>query len=509
MCDFDKLFIYSGNASSPNSGHSNINYINDAAGLYKDKVLYQSVKDLAGMFTNGQKLHELLYAIIEQRVEADPITHLEEFISQNEHSRIVTFTAPGGKARIIAVADWVTQTALSAIHKTQFQLLQLIPADRTFDHKSGLDIYVDDADNYISVDLSAATDRLPRVLQAKIIAVMYKKLGMNGYEIAKHWLSSVDRSYTTKNSLLEKTAPTIRYEVGQGMGLFSSWSSMALMHHFIVHELCGVEQADYRLVGDDLLLRNSLEEYDKYKTIMEELGVSVNPSKTLVSTQAPHTLEFARNYIIYGQKIAPIPFGCIFSYIDKKTSEAEVFFNFLEAMDFINKERLLALLDIRDFKELHIIAYFLWKNKKTTFSELDNIVRVGKHLGIIITEEQLSHIRDICETEARKSTLRPQFSFYETLLSQCTMRRDQDLNLKSMIASSVGALEYTDPRVVDYCDNMYDRLRAAEAPCYLPGLGNPTTTKVERKLITDFIDYLFKTDKALKSFVYKATKSES
>lgn len=502
MCDFDKLFIYSGNASSPNSGHSNINYLADAAGLYKDKALFDSVKALAMCFSNGKCLADLMYVTIEDTVANRPLSKHADYIEDKNHSRIVTFTAPGGKARIIAVADWITQTALSAIHKTQFQLLQLIPADRTFNHKSGLDLYDKNAGSFVSVDLSAATDRLPRILQSRIIDRLYTLLGMNGPEIARYWLASIDRTYTTKNSLLQKHAPELRYSVGQGMGLFSSWSSMALMHHFIVNELCGIETDNYRLVGDDLLIKENSEGFEIYKRILQEIGVPINQSKTLVSTQAPHTIEFARNYIIEGEKISSIPFGCIFSYYDEKTSASEILYNFLETFDFINPSKVLEWLGITDFKELHIIAYFLWKNHACSYSELTNIVSVGKHLGLIFTEEHLAKIEEICRTESPESSLRPSLSFYETLLSQCTMRRQVDLDQKRLIGGSVLALEYTDPAVSTYCDVMSERMDLASAPCYLPGLGNPTTTKRERRLIVDFYDYLLKTDKSLRLLKY-------
>jgi hypothetical protein len=39
----------------------------------------------------------------------------------------------------------------------------------TFHHHKGLDIYEKDAENYYSIDLSAATDRMPRLIQSELI----------------------------------------------------------------------------------------------------------------------------------------------------------------------------------------------------------------------------------------------------------------------------------------------------------------------------------------------------
>jgi hypothetical protein len=495
LTNFDELFIYSGNASSPNSGHSNVNYLADAAGLYKDKLLFLAVCNLAECFKNGYNLVNIVEILIANIADDD------QYSKDKEHSRLVTFTAPGGKSRIIAVADWITQTALSAIHKTQFQLLRMIPADRTFDHKSGLDLYDPDAESYISVDLSAATDRLPRVLQARIISRLFTILGMEGELISRYWLATIDRKYSTKNSYLEKESPYIQYEVGQGMGLFSSWSSMALMHHFIVSELCGVDQNNYRLVGDDLLLRNSDKEYEMYNKIFCELGVSINPSKTLKSTKSPFTLEFARNYIIEGHKISPLPSGVVFSYYDGKLSESEVFYNFLETLDFVDYRKILKYLKIEGFTELHIIAYFLWREKVITHLEVEEVIKQGGHKGTLFSEKALISIKDLCKSEPRPSTLRRQISFVESLLSQCTMRRPEDLEKITSLGKEFTRLKYSGEEIEDYSEVMTERILNATPVCYLPGLGNPTATKAEKRLITDFVDYLTKTDKNKKNLI--------
>jgi hypothetical protein len=151
--NFDELFVYSGNASSPNGGHSSINYLADAAAVKGDNRLKEAIFDIIANFKNGHEFRQIMEILM---VNVD-----DDYQKDKIHSRLVTFTAPGGKSRVIAIADWLSQTALSAIHKTQFRLLELIPSDRTFDHKAGLDLYDELAHTYHSVDLSAATDRFP------------------------------------------------------------------------------------------------------------------------------------------------------------------------------------------------------------------------------------------------------------------------------------------------------------------------------------------------------------
>lgn len=72
---------------------------------------------------------------------------------------------------------------------------------------------------------------------------------------------------------------------------------------------------DYRLVGDDLLISNNKAGYSRYLEITRDFGLEINQHKTLVSETAPHTIEFARNYIIDGVRVNPLPFGIAFAWL--------------------------------------------------------------------------------------------------------------------------------------------------------------------------------------------------
>jgi len=72
--------------------------------------------------------------------------------------------------------------------------------------------------------------------------------------------------------------------------------------------------SNYRIVGDDLLIRGNEEQFNKYLDIMKCIGMNVNIDKTISSMHGtPHNIEFARNYIISGIKITPYPFGQLFA----------------------------------------------------------------------------------------------------------------------------------------------------------------------------------------------------
>jgi len=69
-----------------------------------------------------------------------------------------------------------------------FSVLSNIKSDKTFNHKDGLKLFdkEDKFNNYYSIDLSAATDRMPRDLQAEIIKGLFNRFNKDGDSIAKN-----------------------------------------------------------------------------------------------------------------------------------------------------------------------------------------------------------------------------------------------------------------------------------------------------------------------------------
>jgi hypothetical protein len=299
----------------------------------------------------------------------------------------------------------------------------------------------------------------------------------------------MDRYYSTEGSALASVDTQLKYEVGQGMGLFSSWSSMALLHHYIVNQLCGVSDSQYALVGDDLLLKNSESSWYKYLEIMNKIGVSVNLNKTLVSTKAPHSVEFARNYVIKGHRLTPIPVGAVFAHHAGTLSAQEVFYAFAPTFKFIDQERVLAYVKLAGEAELQTIAYYSWREGLASYAYLSQMVaRQGQRL--LLSEVHFANIHKVCQSEERPKLRRLQLSFTETLGSQCTMRTDEDLAKIPHLAIDFDCLRFAGDEIAEYSVAMHDRICAAQRISYLPGLGDPTTSKRERALIKDFTTVL-------------------
>jgi len=122
------LTIYSGNASSPNSGASASKIIEDTMAIRDDKVLTDAIAGLSAHFHGNEEFSTLRNTLLatvttDRRKQPFPfppasamfrnpeaseaVTLIQE--KQNgvdlKHSRLFHFTANGGKARIIANVD--------------------------------------------------------------------------------------------------------------------------------------------------------------------------------------------------------------------------------------------------------------------------------------------------------------------------------------------------------------------------------------------------------------------
>jgi len=195
--------------------------------------------------------------------------------------------------------DLWTQSLLNPLHKVLFKFLQRLPNDGTFDQDSSFARVTQKAKLFnraYSVDLSAATDRLPVLLQEGILNSLF------GKSIGTHWKNLL----TLRNFVIRKdngyinsdTIPYVKYGCGQPMGCLSSWAMLAVTHHLILQacafRVYGTRRwfEDYEILGDDLVIFDTLI-YEKYIEIMDLLKVQTNPSKSMIS----HTLgvaEFAK-----------------------------------------------------------------------------------------------------------------------------------------------------------------------------------------------------------------------
>lgn len=145
----------------------------------------------------------------------------------------------------------------------------------------------------VSVDLTAATDRLPVELQADIL----ERLGFPG----KLWAKLLVRPY-------DYQGVSYTHSVGQMMGAYSSFAGLALANHILCHAaiLRGGQtfvsgSGQYAVVGDDVAHRNP-DIAKHYINLLEGLGVVVNPIKGFNGD----IIEFAKRlYYRTGEELSP------------------------------------------------------------------------------------------------------------------------------------------------------------------------------------------------------------
>jgi hypothetical protein len=98
----------------------------------------------------------------------------------------------------------------------------------------------------------------------------------------------VDRDYAIPDHEYETTFTdsSVRYQVGQPMGAKSSWAMLAITHHWILQFssplfILNKWEDKYEILGDDLVVFDS-ELAQRYLVLCEELGVTINLSKSIV-----------------------------------------------------------------------------------------------------------------------------------------------------------------------------------------------------------------------------------
>jgi len=214
-----------------------------------------------------------------------------------------------GKIRVFAMVDAWTQWVLFPFHSVIFDILKNVPMDGTFDQTAPLERLRESPELY-SLDLTAATDRLPLSLQKSLLGEIF------GYEFAGHWANLLTyRTYRlhAKNFAEDgKDYVDVKYAVGQPMGALSSWASLAITHHFLVqaaawHAGFSKERlyTNYAVLGDDIVIGDH-KVMTQYLEFMNSLGVDIGLHKSLLSPKGL-ALEFAKRTIYKGVDVSPVP----------------------------------------------------------------------------------------------------------------------------------------------------------------------------------------------------------
>lgn len=217
--------------------------------------------------------------------------------------KLGTKAEAAGKIRVFAMVDAWTQWVLSPFHRSIFDFIRDFKPDGTFDQLKPLS-YLKWFKKLFSLDLTAATDRLPIRLQRELFGAIF------GHELAGAWaLLLTGRTYRLH---LDDSFKEISYTVGQPMGALSSWASLAITHHFIVQVAAwraGFPKwklyTNYAVLGDDIVIGDE-KVMVQYLAILDSLGVEVGIAKSLMSHRGL-ALEFAKRTIFKNVDVSPVP----------------------------------------------------------------------------------------------------------------------------------------------------------------------------------------------------------
>jgi len=255
-----------------------------------------AIQDLTAL---RQREPELLSSIKEMLGLTIPHLDLDSYKSHEETgliaSKLVLLSDKACKTRVIAIADWWSNSALSSLHNAFLKALRKLPSDVTFRQNKIPDLIKGMGLNLYSSDMTAFTDRFPIELEIALIEAAY------GAKISGLWKQIVsERTF-------HHPMGDVKYSCGNPMGLLSSWPVSTLTHH-AVKQWCasqvGVNNYKYLILGDDTLDTNKLV-YQKYIETIDKLGVSISLAK---STQSENGYaEFAKRLFVNCHEVTGLP----------------------------------------------------------------------------------------------------------------------------------------------------------------------------------------------------------
>lgn len=199
---------------------------------------------------------------------------------------------PGGKLRVFASPMLFVQY-LGEPLKARIQVINSTLSNVfVHDHDAGrarvMEILAEGRKCW-SFDASAFTDRLPLSLQLSILERLEEQGMISQFDIDVFKTAS-QKSWYLNAGIAKRfsVSPFVRWEVGQPMGLGPSFPVATLTHAYVCEALCLLLQIPsdraYTVVGDDVVLSDEKLAI-LYKRYMDNIGVSINLQKSMVSDQ--------------------------------------------------------------------------------------------------------------------------------------------------------------------------------------------------------------------------------
>jgi len=267
------------NKAGPN-GPASVTAMRDLAALLQDPKLYDNIKQM-------MRITFPEFASVMHRYKP----HKGEW----KHSKLVLLSDKACKTRVIAIADWWTNTSLSAIHNAFMGRLKSLPSDVTFRQADIPKLVKSLGPHLFSSDMTAFTDRFPIELEVHVLNAVF------GDNIGDLWKQIISNRY------FYHPKGDVKYNCGNPMGVLSSWPVSTLTHH-VVKQWCayklGISKYKYLILGDDTLDSDE-NVYKLYIQTIQRLGVSISIAKSTQSYSG--NTEFAKRLFRNHEEITGIP----------------------------------------------------------------------------------------------------------------------------------------------------------------------------------------------------------
>jgi hypothetical protein len=103
----------------------------------------------------------------------------------------------------------------------------------------------------------------------------------------------------------------VEYSVGQPMGAYASWATLAITHHMLLRYLAfqlGI-RPEYVVLGDDVVIADE-RLASEYVEVMASQGVSISLDKSVLPinniSKEDYSAEFAKQTLLNGHDLTPI-----------------------------------------------------------------------------------------------------------------------------------------------------------------------------------------------------------
>lgn len=232
-----------------------------------------------------------------------------------------------GKIRVFAMVDAWTQWVMAPLHDYIFNILKGLKVnDGTFDQLRPLRTlqvqFLGEkaiGHTFSSIDLSAATDRLPLALQKSLLKSLLLDVVPDSKLFAEAWGDLlVKRAYmlsipsqVRKGMIISSTLPkSVMYAIGQPMGALSSWAMLAITHHAIIQ--FAAQRAgwinwfpNYAVLGDDVVIMDA-DVANCYRQILRDIAVGAGMAKSIIA-KSKFVCEFAKKFFVGSTQADMLP----------------------------------------------------------------------------------------------------------------------------------------------------------------------------------------------------------